>query len=56
MSEKKNFILNSFIYIEPMKRFKYRSDLVKLGSFSDGTSSRIKNKLKKICLSGREIE
>ena len=30
--------------------------MVKLGSFSDGTSSRIKNKLKTICLSGREIE
>ena len=33
-----------------MKRFKYRSDMVKLGSFSDGTSSRIENKLKAICL------
>ena len=41
---RKNFILNSFIYIEPMKKFKYRSDMVKLGSFSDGTSSRLKNK------------
>ena len=30
--------------------------MVKLGSFSDGTSSRIKNKLQTICLSGREIE
>ena len=54
--ERKNFILNSFIYIEPMTRFKYRSDEVKLVSFSDGTSSRIKNKLKTICLSGWEIE
>ena len=36
-----------------MKRFKY---MVKLGSFSDGTSSRIKNKLKTICLSEGEIE
>ena len=27
-----------------------------IGSFSDGTSSRIKNKLKTICLSEREIE
>ena len=24
--ERKNFILNSSIYIKPMKRFKYRSD------------------------------
>ena len=39
-----------------MKRFKYRSDMVQLGSYGGGTSSRIKNKLKTICLSGREIE
>ena len=30
--------------------------MVKLGSFSDGTSSRIEDKLKTICLSGRGIE
>ena len=30
--------------------------MVKLGSFSDGTSSRIKNKLETICSSGREIK
>ena len=30
--------------------------MVKLGSFSDGTSSRIENKLQTICLSEREIE
>ena len=30
--------------------------MVKLGSYSDGTSSRIKNKMKTICLSGREIK
>ena len=54
--EKNNFNVNSFIHIQPMKRFKYRSDMVKLGSFSDGTSSRIENKLQTICLSGREIE
>ena len=54
--KRKNFILNSFIYIEPIKRFEYRSDMVKLGSFSDGTSSRIQNKLKTVCLSGKEIE
>jgi hypothetical protein len=49
-------ILNSFIYIEPMKRFKYGSDIVELGSFNDSTSSRVKNKLKTIYLSGWEIE
>ena len=30
--------------------------MVKLGSFSDGTSSRIENKLQTICFSRREIE
>ena len=30
-----------FIHIEPMKRFKYRSEMVKLMSFNDDTSSRI---------------
>ena len=30
--------------------------MVKLGSFGDGTSSRIKNKLQAICLSRGEIE
>ena len=49
-------MLNSFVYIKPIKRFKYRSDMVELGSFSDSTSNRIKNKLKMVCLSGREIE
>ena len=29
--------------------------MVKLGSFSDGTSTRIENKLKTVCVSGREI-
>ena len=38
-----------------MKRFKYRSDMLKLGSLSDSTS-RICKKLKTMCLSGREIE
>ena len=30
--------------------------MVKLGSFSDGTSSRFKNKLKTNCLSKKEIK
>ena len=44
----KNFIQNSFIYIEPMKRFKCRSDVVELVGFSDSTSSRIENNLKTV--------
>ena len=47
-------ILNSFIYIEPLKRFKYGSDIVELKSFSDCTSSRVENKLNTICLNGWE--
>ena len=48
--------MNSFIYIKPMKRFKYGSDVMKLRSFSDGTSGRIENKLKTIYFSVWKIE
>ena len=56
VSETENLILNSLIYCEPMKRFQNRSDVMKFWSSSDGTGSRIKNKLKTIELSSREIE
>jgi hypothetical protein len=39
-----------------MKRFEYGSDMMKLWSFCDSTSSRVKNKLKTICWSGGGIE
>ena len=45
-----------FIYIKSMKRFEYASDVVKLGSFSDITSSRFKNKVQTMCLGGGQIE
>jgi hypothetical protein len=48
--EGKNSILNSFFYIEPMQKFEFESDTVKLWSFSDSTSSRTKNNLQIICL------
>ena len=32
------------------------SDVMELGSFGDGTSGRVKNKLQTICLSGGKIE
>jgi hypothetical protein len=56
--ERKNFILNSFIYIEPRKIFRYMSDMMKLRSLSDSTNGRIKNRLKirVDCLSGWKIE
>ena len=56
VSERENLILNSLIYCEPMKRFQNRSDVMKFWSSSDGTGSRIKNKLKTVELSSREIE
>ena len=54
--ERENIVMNSLIYFEPVKRFQNRSDVMKFRSFGDGTSSRIKHKLKTISLSSREIE
>ena len=36
---RENFVLNSLIYFEPVKRFKNRSDMMKFRSFGDGTCS-----------------
>ena len=43
--------MNSLVYCKPMKRFKNRSDMMKFWSTSDGTGSRIENKLKTVSLS-----
>ena len=51
MSETENLVLNPLIYCKPVKRFENRSDMMKFWSSSDGTGSRIENKLKTISLS-----
>ena len=56
VSEKENRVLNSLIYCKPGKIFEKRSDMMKFWSSSDGTGSRIKNKLKTANLSSWKIE
>ena len=44
--ERQNIMLNYFIYIETMKyrSMKYRSDVMKLESFSDSLSSKVNSR------------
>ena len=37
--ERENFVLNSLIYFEPVKRFEKSSDMTKFRSFGDGACS-----------------
>ena len=53
---RENFELNFLIHCEPMKRFQNGSDMMKFWSSSNGSGSRIENKLKTINLSSRKIE
>jgi len=43
-----NLVFDSLIYLEPVERFKNRSNVMKFRSFGDSTSSRVKDKLKTI--------
>jgi len=54
--ERENFVFDSLIYLEPVERFKNRSNVMKCRSFGDCTSSRVENKLKTIRLCSRKIE
>jgi len=36
--ERENLAFDSFIYLEPVKRFRNRSNVMKFGSFTDSTS------------------
>ena len=56
VSERENLVLNSLIYSKPVKRFENRSDMMEFRSSSDGTSSRIENKLKTINLSSWKVK
>ena len=56
VSERENLVLNSLIYCKPVKRFKNRSDMMKFWSTSDGTGSRIENKLKTVSLISWKIK
>jgi len=48
--ERENLVFDSLMYIEPVERFKNRSNVMKFMSFGDSTSSGVKDKLKTICL------
>jgi len=48
--ERENFVFDSLIYLEPVERFKKRSDVMKFRSFGDRTSNRVKENLKTIRL------
>ena len=39
ISERENFVLNSLIYFEQVKRFESRSDMMKFRCFGDGKCS-----------------
>jgi len=54
--ERENFVFDALIYLEPVERFKNRSNVMKFRSFGDSKSSRVKDKLKTICLCSRKIE
>jgi len=50
---RENLVSESLIYLEPVERFKNRSNVMKFRSFGDNTSSRAKDKLKTIRLCSR---
>jgi len=48
--ERENLVFDSPIYLEPVARYYNRGNVMKFRSFGDSTSSRVQDKLKKICL------
>jgi len=53
--ERENFIFNTFIYFEPVKRFKNRSGVTKFRSSDDSTSKGVLDVLKTVKLKLRKI-
>jgi len=52
---RENLVLDSVLYLEPVERFKNRSNEMKFRSFGD-SMSRVQDKLKTIRWSGRQIK
>jgi len=50
---RENLVFDSVIYLDPVERFKNRSNVMKFRNFGDSTSSRVEDKLKTIILSCR---
>jgi len=48
--KRENFILNTFIYLKPVKRFKNRSGVSEFWSFGDSTSKGVLDLLETIYL------
>jgi len=54
---RENFVFDSLIYLEPVERFKNRSNVMKFRRFGDSTSSRNQDKLKmKLKLFGPNLD
>ena len=51
-----DFVLNSLIYFEPVKRLENGGDMMEFRGFGDSTSSCIQNQLETIRLRCREIK
>jgi len=45
MWERENLVFDSLIYLEPVERFKNRSNVMKFRSFGDSTSGRVEGDL-----------
>jgi len=50
---RENFVFDYLINLEPVDRFKNRSNVMKFRSFGDSTRNRVKDKLKMIRLCSR---
>jgi len=50
---RENFVFDSLMYLEPVERFKKKSNVMKFRSFGYSTSSLVKDKLKTIRLFSR---
>jgi len=56
--ERENLVFESLIYLDPVERFKNRSNVMKLRRFGDSTSSRVNDKVEddSFRLCSRKIE
>jgi len=54
--ETENLEFDSLMYLEPVARFKNRSNVMKFMSFGDSTSSRVMDKLKTIRWQGYGVQ
>jgi len=52
--ERVNFVFDSLIYLEPVERFKNRSNVMKFRSFGDSTNAELRTSWRRfVCVAGR---